>query len=205
MTWSTYVALGDSLTAGKGDQGPDGRRIGWAQRLADMLTARTAVPCSLTNLAADGATVGVVLALQLPLVARLRPDLVSVTVGMNDIRAADFSPQAFGAGLARLLDGLTAAGTTVLACTLPDIAEIIPLPPAFIGVARQRIRLASDVIREQAAGPGVVCLDAWAMTGTADPKLFSPDRLHPNASGHSLMASAFAELLLPGLPVISEP
>ncbi len=196
-TWPTYVALGDSLTAGRGDAGSDGARIGWARRLADILSARTAVPCVLTNLAADGASVTVVLEQQLPSVASIRPDLVSVTVGMNDIRAPGFSQERFAVGVGRLIDGLTATGATVLTCTLPDIAAVISLRSELVDLARQRMRQASDIIREQAAHSGAVCLDAWAMSYVTDPDLFLPDRIHPNASGHRLMATAFADLLLP--------
>jgi lysophospholipase L1-like esterase len=198
MTWSTYVALGDSLTAGRGDAGSDGHRIGWAKRLADILSARTAVPCVLTNLAADGASVAVVLGQQLPSVASISPDLVSVTVGMNDIRAREFSERSFADGLARLLDSLTATGATVLTCTLPDIAALMSLPSELVDFARQRMRQASDIIREQSAVRGALCLDAWVMSDAADPDLFSPDRIHPNAQGHRLMATACAGLLLPG-------
>ena len=201
LNWSNYVALGDSLTAGRDDHGPGGVRIGWARRLAGILTARTAVPCTLTNLAADGASVAVVLEQQLPLVARIGPnypDLVSVTVGMNDIRDPAFSEERFAAELGRLLDGLTTTGATVLTCTLPNIAAIMSLPADLVEVARQRMRRASDIIREQAAGRGVVCLDVWAMPGAAAPELFGPDRIHPNAAGHQLMADAFAALLLTG-------
>ena len=126
LGWSRYVALGDSLTVGEGDTGPDGRWIGWARRLARLLTARTSVSCGLTNLAVGGATVPIVLREQLPAVAGLRPDLISVTVGMNDLRVAEFRPEAFAAGFGQLLDGLTVTGATVLASTLPDIAEIAP-------------------------------------------------------------------------------
>jgi lysophospholipase L1-like esterase len=196
--WSNYVAVGDSLTAGRDDHGPGGVRIGWARRLAEILTARTAVPCALTNLAADGASVAVVLDRQLPLVAPIGPDLVSVTVGMNDIRDPHFSEERFAAELGRLLDGLSTTGATVLTCTLPDIAAIMSLPADLVEVARQRMRRASDVIREQVASRGVVCLDVWAMPGAADLELFGPDRIHPNASGHQLMADAFAALLLNG-------
>ena len=198
LTWSKYVALGDSLTAGRDDHGPGGVRIGWARRLAGILTARTAVPCVLTNLAADGASVAAVLERQLPSVARIGPDLVSVTVGMNDIRDPGFSEERFAAELGQLLDGLAMTGATVLTCTLPDIAAIMSLPAELVEVARQRMRRASGIIREQAAGRGVLCLDAWAMSGAADPELFGPDRIHPNASGHQLMADAFAALLLNG-------
>jgi lysophospholipase L1-like esterase len=198
LEWSNYVALGDSLTAGRDDHGAGGTRIGWAWRLARILTARTAVPCALTNLAADGASVAEVLQWQLPSVAPIGPDLVSVTVGMNDIRDPGFTEERFAADLGRLLDGLTTTGATVLTCTLPDIAAIMSLPADLLEVARQRMRRASDIIREQAASRGVVCLDVWAMPRAADPGLFGPDRIHPNASGHQLMADAFAALLLNG-------
>jgi lysophospholipase L1-like esterase len=194
--WPVYVALGDSLTAGRDDLGPDGGRIGWARRLAAILSRRTRVPCALTNLAADGASVDVVLERQLPSLARMRPDLVSVTVGMNDIRDPGFRGERFAAGLGVLLDGLAVTGATVLTCTLPDIAPIMALPADLVEVARLRMRQASDIIREQAPRRGAICLDAWAMPGAADPRLFGPDRIHPNGSGHQLMADAFAALLL---------
>ena len=66
MGWPRYVALGDSLTAGRDDYGAGGARIGWARRLAGMLGERTGVPCELTNLAADGASLDVVLARSCP-------------------------------------------------------------------------------------------------------------------------------------------
>jgi lysophospholipase L1-like esterase len=198
LNWSNYVALGDSLTAGRDDYGPGGARIGWARRLAGILTARTDVPCALTNLAADGDAVAAVLERQLPAVARLRPDLVSVTVGMNDIRDPGFSQDRFAAGFGRLLDGLAGTGATVLTCTLPDIADILPLPAGMVGLARQRMRQASDAIRDQAAARGARCLDAWAMPAAADPDLFGPDRIHPNGRGHQLLATACADLLLAG-------
>ena len=196
LNWSNYVALGDSLTAGRDDHGPTGVRIGWARRLAGMLSTRTAVPCALTNLARDGASVAAVLEQQLPSVARIGPDLVSVTVGMNDIRDPEFSQDRFTAGFGQLLDGLADTRATVLTCTLPDMAAIMSLPADLIGVARERMRQASDVIRAQAASRGAVCLDAWAIPEAADPALFGPDRIHPNASGHQLIADAFAAMLL---------
>jgi len=198
LNWSNYVALGDSLTAGRDDYGPGGARIGWARRLAGILTARTGVPCALTNLAADGDAVAAVLQRQLPSAARLGPDLISVTVGMNDIRDPGFSQDRFRAELGRLLDGLAGTGATVLTCTLPDMADILPLPAGMVGLARQRMRQASDAIRGQAAARGARCLDAWAMPAAADPELFGPDRIHPNGRGHQLLAAACADLLLAG-------
>jgi lysophospholipase L1-like esterase len=127
---------------------------------------------------------------------RLVPDLVSVTVGMNDIRDPGFREDRFGDELGRLLDGLVLTGATVLTCTLPKIAEILPLPAGLVALARQRMQGASDVIRMQAAARGALCLDAWSMPAAADPELFGGDRIHPNGRGHQLMASLCADLLL---------
>lgn len=197
--WSRYVALGDSLTAGRGDVAADGHPVGWARRLADILSDRTGVACSVTNLAADGATARRVLEQQLPQLNGARPDLVSITVGMNDIRGPQFSPADFNAELERLLDALAATGATVLTCTLPAIADVVELPAEQVEIARYRLGEASEIIRDQSARRGAVCLDTWAMRDlAASPELFTADRLHPNTSGHRRLATAFADLLLTG-------
>lgn len=195
MLWSRYVAVGDSLTAGRDDAGPDGRRIGWPRRLTDLIEARTGVSCLLTNLARDGAGVSAVLRHQLPLVGPLGPDLVSVTAGMNDIRELGFRADEFAAGLGLLLDGLAGTGATVLTCTLPDIAAAISLPSELVEIARERMRQASEIIRKQAARRDAICLDVWAMPQAGDAALFGPDHIHPNSDGHRLIAASFAELL----------
>jgi lysophospholipase L1-like esterase len=197
LSWSNFVALGDSLTAGKGDAGPGGHPVGWAQRLADVLSVRTAVRCTLTNMADERATVSSVLKEQLPKVAAAEPDLVSVTVGMNDIRARGFDEMTFKSELGQLLEGLAATKAKVLTCTLPNIAAIMPLPPDLTEIARERMRLASDIIREQAESYHAVCLDAWSLPGISDPELYSADKMHPNGKGHQFIAAAFADKLAP--------
>lgn len=197
MAWSTYVALGDSLTAGRGDEGRDGRPVGWAQRLADILSVRTTVRCALTNLAADGATVHEVLSKQLPAVAARKPDLVSVTVGMNDIRVRGFDELSFKAELGQLFEGLAATQATLLTCTLPDLTATMSLSQELHEVARERVRVASDIIREQAESYGAVCLDAWSLPGVTDPDLYVPDGIHPNHKGHQFLAAACADKLAP--------
>jgi len=197
VAWSTYVAIGDSLTAGRGDEGRDGRPIGWAQRLADILSVRTTERCSLTNLAVDGAGVHEVLSKQLPAVAARKPDLVSVTVGINDIRRRDFDELSFKADLGQLFEALAAIQATLLTCTLPDLTVIMSLSQELHEVVRERMRLASDIIREQAESYGAVCLDAWSLPGVTDPDLYGPDRLHPNSKGHQFIAAACADELAP--------
>jgi lysophospholipase L1-like esterase len=76
------------------------------------------------------------------------------------------------------------------------MAGFLPVPAGLVELARQRLRAAGDIIREQAARHGAICLDTWAIP--VGPELFGPDRIHPNAAGHRLIAAAFADLLLPG-------
>jgi lysophospholipase L1-like esterase len=197
VAWSTYVAIGDSLTTGRGDEGRDGQPIGWVQRLADILSVRTTVRCGLTNLAVDGATVREVLSKQLPAVAARKPDLVSVTVGINDIRRREFDELSFKADLGQLFEALAATQATLLTCTLPDLTAIMSLSPELREIVRERMRQASDIIREQAESYGAVCLDAWSLPGVTDPDLYAPDRLHPNSKGHQFIAAACADLLAP--------
>jgi lysophospholipase L1-like esterase len=197
VAWSTYVAIGDSLTAGRGDEGRDGRPIGWAQRLADILSVRTTERCSLTNLAVDGATVHEVLSKQLPAVAARKPDLVSVTVGINDIRRREFDELSFKADLGQLFEALAATQASLLTSTLPDLTAIMSLSQELHEIVRERMRLASDIIREQAESYGAVCLDAWSLPGVTDPDLYGPDRLHPNSRGHQFIAAACADMLAP--------
>ena len=197
MAWSTYVAIGDSLTTGRGDEGRDGHPVGWVQRLADILSVRTTVRCGLTNLAVDGATVREVVSKQLPAVAARKPDLVSLTVGINDIRRRDFDELSFKADLGQLFEALAATQATLLTCTLPDLTAIMSLSPELREIVRERMRLASDIIREQAESYGAVCLDAWSLPGVTDPDLYGPDRLHPNSRGHQFIAAACADKLAP--------
>jgi lysophospholipase L1-like esterase len=197
LSWSTYVALGDSLTAGRGDEGRDGCPVGWAQRLADILSVRTTVRCRLINLAVDSATVGQVLSKQLPAVTACRPDLVSVTVGLNDVRIRGFDELSFKADLGQLLEALAATQATVLTCTLPDITAIMALAPDLAEIARDRLRVASDIIREQAESYGARCLDVWSMPEAADPELYAADHVHPNGRGHQLLAAGCADALAP--------
>jgi lysophospholipase L1-like esterase len=138
-----------------------------------------------------------VLSKQLPAVKSRRPELVSVTVGMNDIRSRGFDELTFKSDLGQLFDGLASTEATVLTCTLPDLTKIMSLSADLAEIARERLRLASDIIREQAESYGAMCLDVWSLPGAADPDLYTPDGLHPNRKGHHFMAAASADKLAP--------
>ncbi len=86
MSYHRYVALGDSFTEGVGDPDPDrpnGLR-GWADQVAEVLAARTD-DFAHANLAIRGRKLDQVIAEQLEPALAMRPDLVTVYAGANDI------------------------------------------------------------------------------------------------------------------------
>ncbi|HEX6665562.1 MAG TPA: SGNH/GDSL hydrolase family protein [Solirubrobacterales bacterium] len=178
---STYVALGDSFTAGR--ESIEAER--WADRLAGWL--RGANPdLAYRNLAVDGAGSAEVLE-QLPAAIELDPDLVTVICGANDVLLTTRPDVAgyerrFGQILERLHSALPEAA--ILTTTAPDGWNFMELRP------RTRARLATalsdlnEVTRKVAATHSVPCLDVAGHPGLADPANFSADGLHPSTLGH---------------------
>ncbi|KAB2350976.1 GDSL-type esterase/lipase family protein [Actinomadura rudentiformis] len=192
MAWPIYVALGDRLGAG-----PSGRHndLDWHARLARTLAERTGRPCALTDLSADRATVTEIIDDQFPAVPARRPDLISLTAGMTDILDPEFEESRFSSDLKWLFDGLAAMSATLITCTLPDIAERLHIPSVLVPMVQDRVRLAGEAIRAEAAAHGALCVDAWALPGMADPANYSEDRPHLNSRGHQLLADNFADLM----------
>src|SRR5690242_12538960 len=94
VSWQRYVAIGDSSTEGMGDPDGAGGFRGWADRLAEHLAASHVDGFEYANLAIRGKTTAQIEAEQVPLALALRPDLVSVIAGMNDILTPSFDPDA---------------------------------------------------------------------------------------------------------------
>lgn len=197
--WTRYVAMGDSLTEGVGDPLPDGALRGWATLLADHLS-NVAPGLEFINLAVRGHRAGDALRRQLPAAVALRPDLVSVVVGANDVMLNPWlDRRRFALQLDRLIDPFAPQGITVVLSTLPDLAALSTLPPPLRGELRRRIQVVNEITRATADRCHAVLYDAWADPRTRRRTTFSVDRIHPNAEGHRLIAASVAELL--GVPV----
>ncbi len=82
--YTRYVAIGDSQTEGLWDGNDSDGIVGFADRLAAMLDALHP-GLQYANLAIRGRRIRDVLDDQLPRALAMRPDLITVCVGMNDI------------------------------------------------------------------------------------------------------------------------
>lgn len=192
---TSFIALGDSFTEGLNDLGPDGRPIGWADRVAAALAAQ--VPgFGYANLAIRGNLLRHVLAEQIEPAIELAPDLVSIAAGGNDIlRRADVDElaAAFDSGVARL----RAAGCRVLMFTGFD-----PLAFPLIRMLRGQIAAYNMHLRAIADERGCDVVDLWSMRVLRDPRAWSQDRLHLTTEGHTRVALRACEVL--GVPVAAD-
>jgi lysophospholipase L1-like esterase len=177
---ATYLALGDSVTAGVG--APDPGTGGYAPVLAELLSARLGCdadqrapgcPLRLRNLGEGGATTATLQRTQLPVALGLlrgpaQVRLVTVTVGGNDVFAPVLRACAAAArsrtcsdtvaaavrradaGLDEVLGELTAAAGP--GTTLAVMAYYDPLPACRLAVLQP---LAEQVLEGGEHGPGL--------------------------------------------------
>ncbi|MGK3953655.1 glycosyltransferase [Microbacterium sp. I2] len=194
--WSRYVALGDSLTEGLCDASrmPSGQYRGWADRLAQLLAhARDErEPFRYANLAVRSRRVEHVLHEQLPRALALRPDLVSVLIGANDLVGRRADPIRLAAALEEGVGALRAAGIDVLLVT-----PFLPRRRAARIFARRFAVYASE-LRRIAGATGAILLDLDALPAIGDLELWADDKVHLRSRGHRFLAYRAAEAL--GVP-----
>lgn len=188
-----YVAIGDSSTEGLDDpDGTDGYR-GWANRLAERI-AESQGGLLYANLAVRGLSTRQIKERQLAPALAMRPDLVTLFSGTNDVVRRRFDAESVAADVEAMHRALIGQGATLLTFTLPDLT---PVMPAAWWIA-PRVELLNQTLREVSARTGTILVDVARHPVASDPRLWSDDRLHANALGHARIAAALAEAL--GLP-----
>jgi lysophospholipase L1-like esterase len=186
-----FVALGDSFTEGVGDPDPrlpNGVR-GWADRVAEKL-AKAEPGWQYANLAVRSKRLAQVIADQLEPTLRLRPSLITLYAGGNDVMDAGTDMRELLADYERLVKELVSTGATVMLFTGYDI----PLFPA-VWLFRKRNRMYNEGVRRIARRHGALLLDYWSFAGYDDRRMWSPDRLHLSKQGHKLLATKVLEAL----------
>ena len=197
--WASYVAIGDSFTEGLWDPYPNDpdRQRGWADLLAGHLSTRRSAagqaPLQYANLAIRGRLLRSILTEQVPAAIALKPDLVSLIGGGNDI----LRPAADIDRLARNLDHavgrLRAAGIDVLLGTGFDTSG-----SPLVGLTRGRVGVYNAHIWSIARRQGAYVVDTWGMRSLADGRMWADDRIHLTTDGHARVAQA--ALVALGLP-----
>lgn len=178
-----YVALGDSVAQGIGASRPE---RGYVGLLAERLRAATGRPVQVVNLSRSGARVRDVVDEQLPRLATMTPDVVTVGVGANDVR--DYDEAQFRADI----DGLIAG--------LPPNTVVGDVPWFMHGGTGQKSGEAADLVAQVAGSRGLpvarlhraMVQRGWTSMLTD----FAADWFHPRDRGHRIWVEAFWEAMV---------
>ena len=187
-----YVALGDSTVAGIGASSPEKHYVGvMYARLREVYPQ-----ARLTNLGVSGATSADVVRGQLRRAVELRPQLVTLSIGPNDITQGKDAKQ-YEQNIETIFRTLAReTEATVVVNLLPDMA----IAPRFTAdqkaaVGRQA-QLFNDVLRRQGERYGVELVDLYTASQRETPQhpeWLSGDAYHPSDAGYARWAEIMWE------------
>ncbi|MFV2062811.1 MAG: SGNH/GDSL hydrolase family protein [Chloroflexota bacterium] len=189
------VTLGDSFTEGTGVE----RRDSWPRQLVRAMRRDVRLRL-VANLADVNKTSEYVLEDQLPQVASLRPDVVSLLIGANDIIAPGVSLDDYERNIAGILD-------TLLLDLAPEQIFVITTPDYTLAVrggdfgpreeVRRAVAEANAVLTAAAEERGIMVVDISPVSDRVplDPTLVASDQLHPSAKQYA----GWVEIIAPQL------
>ena len=195
------MALGDSYTIGTG---LDDESQNFPSLLARRIIEETGVDVVLVNLGVNGYTTTDLIREELPVARGLRPQLITVLVGANDVVQGS-DEAGYRTRLARIYDalaGLELPATSVLAVSTPDFSRLPGARPfGTTADLRARIDAFNRVARSEALARGFNYTDISAITREErnGRDWIAADGLHPGAAQHQAIADRLWTLLGPGI------
>jgi lysophospholipase L1-like esterase len=188
-----YLALGDSYTIGTG---ASGEAHNYPSILATRLSEETDAKVAVTNPAVNGFTTQDLIDNELPFVGRLKPELVTILIGVNDL-VQRRSAESYRKSLTTIYDSvatLQLAPGRVVTISIPNWS-VVPAAASFGDPGRLR-RLTDDFnglaqIEAQKRGFLWVDITSVSTSGHGSPGWISSDQLHPG----DIQYAAWADLI----------
>ncbi len=180
----TYVSLGDSLTAGAGAATES---ESYPYRLAKLLAEKHGAEVTLDNLGQPGANTIDVLNQQVPLVAALHPDVVTLLIGVNDLHY-QVPPESFEKNLAAIVDNLSSTTEHLNIITIPYLGNSSAFMPPYQTYYDLQTKRFNNLLREALSGKKVSIIDLYSLTreqAFSDNGYYSPDGFHPSAKTYT--------------------
>ena len=189
--WGRYVALGDSFTEGIGDDDPHspGGNRGWADRVAEQLS-HGPDDFAYANLAIRGRLITQIFDEQAGPALELKPDLISLCAGGNDVIRPGGDPDAIADKLDALMRVLATSNATILLFTGPDIRDT-----PMLGGIRGKVAIYNENVRTIATRYDAVVADMWSLRELHQPRMWADDRLHFSPLGHHTIAAMALDAL----------
>jgi acyl-CoA thioesterase I len=178
-----WVALGDSYTIGTGVSEPER----WPNQLEARLAAQPATRevRLVENLGFNGFTSASVIRVQLPRLAELAPDVVTLLIGVNDV-VQGVPEETYAANVATILDTVLRAlpARRVICVGTPDYT-LTPAGADYGDPAAQRegIRRNNRILEAACTDRAIVFVGGifrLSQGAAADPSLVAVDGLHPS-------------------------
>ncbi len=187
-----YAALGDSYTIGTS--------VDVADRFPDRLVAALAPgPPSLelvANLGVDGYTTADLIRHELPPLAGLAPDVVTVLIGVNDV-VQGVSADVYARNAAGILDAVLAVvpSDRIVAVAIPDYT-VTPAGADYGDPDQRRTAIVEEnrIMAGLAADRGIAFVDIFDLSAraAADRSLVASDGLHPSGAQYALWVERIA-------------
>jgi len=193
-----YVAMGASDAVGVGATTPSN---GYVERIAARLRSHFATTRAVVvhNLGVSGYTLGDIVQYELPSVAALRPDLVTLWAGANDVMESADSDE-FREQLTRLLATVQRSGAELFVATVPDLS-LVPMirsfPPWLMPLgdagsyARRRSRELGEIVVRLVPVYAGHLVNLPLTEILAHPNLVAMDGFHPSDAGYARLADAW--------------
>jgi lysophospholipase L1-like esterase len=192
--WRRVAVLGDSIAEGVREPREGFLDLSWIDRIAEPLRA-VCPGLSLMNLGLRDLLAGEVRERQLVAALGFRPDLAIVAAGGNDALRRSFSPDDVTRELDGIVGPLRRAGADVLMIELMDIVASGLVPPEYAHSLDERMRALAEVTRRVARRHGAMLVEMRDHPASADPDVYSSDRLHLNALGHAIVGTEAVRVL----------
>jgi acyl-CoA thioesterase I len=190
-----YVPLGDSFTIGTS--------VAEAERWPDQLVAVEPRLQLVANLGVNGFTSADVIEVELPQLAALQADVVTLLIGVNDV-VQGVPESTYRRNVGEILDRLVDAvgAGHVLVVTTPDYT-VTPAGADYGDPATQSaaIRRNNAINTELATARGIAVVDIYdiSLRAASDRSLVAADGLHPSGAQYALWVTrvrpAIARLL----------
>lgn len=197
-----YVAIGDSYTVATGIEEKDS----WPSQLTRKLTSAGIEIDLVATLGQRGWTSQQVIEGKLPLLKDLKPDFITLLIGVNDWIREGTNNQSFTVRIKNLIDGIQNA------LSMPDQLLIVTIPDfscsprgktwGYGKSATNGITRLNKILKTEAGSRGLHLVDIYPLsqklcTGTAALRsqlgMFAGDDLHPSA----LQYSRWVDLIFP--------